>query len=511
MTFFHQFSGKTFWWTLVALVGLDVISFFTLHSTAETVLFFVLLILAIGIGIKKPEWLFPIAMAELISTSNGHSLNIELGGISIGLRIALFTILMIVTGVRLLRTKHNPIPVAYRLPTTLLVLLLMYGVLRGLVSGYDLKILYLDANGYLAVGYILAAFTWVQDSVSRRRLLQFVGAGVTIVTFKTLLFFFAFGHLHPKTLAPLYTWIRDTRLGEITLQMGNVYRIFLQSQWFLVPAVFLTAGYMLLAEKSRENGVRLAHLLVFAAIVASLSRTFWLAIVCSVVLFILYVIWSRGWRVLISRIPDLALTKIGAIALLWVIVALPIFQVEGTTVFGSLLRSRATGTQDSALDSRRKLVGPLLASIGEEPLAGHGLGAQVVYETSDQRYIDSRGTTSVSSYVFEWGWLDFLVKFGILGTGVLLYLFYTVGADLWQAANKHQAQSWLFISLLLSFVALLVAHMFSPYLNHPIGWGTIAMMVALVPRVRMLARPKKQSTRALQSLPAIKPITTRKI
>ena len=40
MTFFHQFSGKTFWWTLVALVGLDVISFFTLHSTAETVLFF---------------------------------------------------------------------------------------------------------------------------------------------------------------------------------------------------------------------------------------------------------------------------------------------------------------------------------------------------------------------------------------------------------------------------------------------------------------------------------------
>ncbi|PIR47952.1 hypothetical protein COV06_00945 [Candidatus Uhrbacteria bacterium CG10_big_fil_rev_8_21_14_0_10_50_16] len=509
MSFLDQFSGKAFLWTVAGLLCLDVLSFFVLHTAAEPILFSLFVVCAIGVSVWKPEWLFPIAMAEIISTSNGHSLNVELAGISIGLRIALFGVLMVATLIHLSRTRRNPIPERYRLPVILLVGLMLYGVIRGLLSGYDLRILYLDANGYLAIGYLLAAFVWVQDARSRKRLMQLAGAGVVVITFKTLLFLFVFGHLHPKTLNPLYTWIRDTRLGEITLQMGNVYRIFLQSQWFLVPALFVSASYMLLAEKTRENGVRYVHLVVFAAIVASLSRTFWLALACAILLFVVYIVWQKGWRTLASRVPDLVITKIGAVALLWIIIAVPIFQTTGTSIFGSLLRSRATGTDDIALDSRRKLLGPLLTSIAQEPLMGHGLGTQVVYETSDQRYIDGQGTNIVSSYVFEWGWLDLLVKFGLLGTGILLYVFYAIAADLWHASREDRAHTWLYMALFFSFIALLIAHMFSPYLNHPIGWGMIAIIVALVPRTNPAARQRTKDIKAMPVLRPMKQLTTR--
>lgn len=482
MTFLSQFAGKPFWWTFAGLVALDVASFLTLHTAIEPVLFALVIIGLIRLAVKRPEWLFPIAMAEIIATSNGHSLNIELAGISIGIRILLFAILMLVSLVQTYKERANPIPKQYRVPVLLLLLLLVYGVTRGVLAGYDLRDVYLDANGYLAIGYLLAALVWVRSAASRRLLLQAIGAGATWIIAKTLLLFFAFGHLHPKTLDPLYTWIRDTRLGEITLQAGNVYRVFLQSQWFIIPSLFFTASYMLLAERGRETGVRLVYMLAFAAIIASLSRTFWLALAATVLVMIVYVFWKKGIGRLVSRIPGLTLTKIGAIALLWILIAVPIFQTVGTNIFGELLRDRATGTNDIALDSRRQLLNPMFASFAEAPVAGHGLGKNVTYETLDQRYIDSHDTNVVSTYAFEWGWIDFLVKFGVVGTFIFLVLFWLIASDLWQASRQDKDRAWIYIALLASLIALLIAHTFSPYLNHPIGWGTLAIMVALTPR-----------------------------
>lgn len=510
MTFIKQFTGKPFWWIFGGLVTLDILSFLTLHSSMETVLFVLVGAAAVAAAYWKPEWLFPIAMAEIIATSNGHSLNIELAGASVGIRILLFAILMLVTLVHIYKTRTNPIPKRYHVPALLLVLLLIYGVVRGYLGGYSLRDIYLDANGYLAIGYLLAALTWVRDSGSRRRLLQAIGAGAFWIILKTLTFFFAFGHLHPKTLDPIYTWIRDTRLGEITLQMGNIYRVFLQSQWFIVPTLFLTAGYMILGERAKETGVRVVHMLAFAAIIASLSRTFWLALAVAVIPVVVYFFWKKGWKHVLSRIPGLTLTKIASIALLWILVAVPIFQTAGTNIFGELLRDRATGTDDIALDSRRQLLDPMLTAVAEAPVAGHGLGKNVTYVTADQRYIDNHGTNVVSTYAFEWGWVDFLVKFGVVGTFILLTIFYLIGTDLWKAAHKHKAQAWIYIPLLGSFLALLIAHAFSPYLNHPIGWGMLAILVALIPRAKGRRKARVDKGTPLPVLSKVETVTTRK-
>ena len=123
----------------------------------------------------------------------------------------------------------------------------------------------------------------------------------------------------------------------------------------------------------------------------------------------------------------------------------------------------------------------MLEAIQQAPLAGSGLGTHVTYTTSDPRYIDTHGTNQVSTYAFEWGWLDLLIKFGLVGTLIFALLLGLLARDLWHAATAHPAKAWLYLGLLATLLALVIAHAFSPYLNHPLGWGTLALLVALLP------------------------------
>ncbi|NQV11803.1 O-antigen ligase family protein [Candidatus Uhrbacteria bacterium] len=480
-TFVKQFTGKSMWVIFGSLITLDLLSFLTLHTSVETVLFTASLILLVFIANKSPEWLFPIAMAEIIATSNGHSFNTVLFGVSVGLRIAIFAVLVIASGIKLVRKRENPIPHRYRIVSILLVAVVIYGAILGLLNGNGMRNLYLDANGYLAIGYIFAAWIWVRNADSRRQLFQAVGAGILWIAIKTLLFLFMFGHLHPKTLDPIYKWIRDTRLGEVTLQGGNIYRIFLQSQWFLVPAMLTTAAYIWLAERSRETGVRVLFMITFAAILASLSRSFWVALVVTVPILAVAVLRWSGWKKFVNKIPDFAAVKIGTVAMLWVIIAIPIYQSTNFSFFSDLFSGRATGVSDVAIDSRQSLLTPMIDAVIDSPATGYGLGSTLTYNTSDPRWIDDHETNIVETYAFEWGWLDIWIKFGILGVFALLWLAFLITQDLWQLFRIDKPRRWLHLSLLLSLIGIYVVHFFSPYLNHPIGWGTIAIIIALIP------------------------------
>ncbi len=503
MTFATQFIGRPFWWTLGGLVALDLASFLALHTVAEPILFGLIIAVLIAIAIKSPQWLFPLAIAEIIATSNGHSFNIEIAGASVGPRIVLFAVLLILTIVRITYLGVRPIPRPYRLIGALIACIIGLAGVQGLLLDASLTNLYLDANGYLAIGYVLAAWYWVKDGMDRRRLLQLAAAATVWIAAKTLLFLFAFGHLHPKTLPILYTWIRDTRLGEITFMQATIWRIFLQSQWFLVPATLLSGAYMLFAERRRETGVRVVILLVMAALVASFSRTFWLAAIVAVGGLIAVVVWMRTWKPLGRSAVDTVVVGIGSIALLWIIAAVPIHQGASSSIFQSLLRNRATQTSDAALDSRRQLVPPLLEAIKEAPISGHGLGKTVTYQTEDPRYQDEHGTDMVTTYAFEWGWLDYLVKFGIAGTLMFVIGWGILARDIILAFVRDPARRWLYAGLGASLVALLIAHTFSPYLNHPIGWGMIALIVALLPRGHDVSKAAITLT-----VPKLKPLAT---
>ncbi len=478
-SFIKQFTGRECWLILCGLIALDLLSFITLHTSFEAVLFGAVAVSVVAIAWKKPEWLFPLAIAEIISTSNGHSADIEIFGAQIGVRILIFAILMLATLWRIIRRRENPIPRQYRLVSLLLVTLLIYGILRGVFGGYEMKDVYLDANGYLAIGYVFAAWVWTRDAMARRRLLQAIGAGVTWIAAKTLLFLFAFGHLHPKTLDPLYLWIRDTRLGEITIQRASIYRVFLQAQWYLIPAIMGAVSYMFLGERKQETGVRVVLMLVLAALIASLSRSFGVALLVSGGLLVIHGLIDR-FKPNLIKLAQMGVLSIASLALLWSIVAVPIFQTASIDLFGAL-RDRTSYGNDVAIDSRQKLLGPLNKAILAAPATGHGLGKLIWYQTSDPRYIDDHETDIVATYALEWGWHDIWVKFGVIGVFAMLLLFIQIMIDVTRARKADRAREWLYVAVAHSVIALYVVHIFTPYLNHPLGWGTIAVAVALLP------------------------------
>jgi O-antigen ligase len=481
MTFINQFSGKVFRWILFGLIALDILSFIALHSTVEPFLAIAVLIGVIGLAFKSPSFLFPLAMAEIISTSNGHSLNLTVGEISIGIRILIFVVLMIVTAFHVYKYKSDSLPSSLILPSVLVVVLILFSVIQGFVTGNAVSDIYKDANGYLAIGYVWAAFVWTRSSILKHRLLQAVGAGVVWIVAKSLLFVFIFGHLHPVTLEPIYLWIRDTRLGEVTLQLGNVYRVFLQSQWFIVPALLLSGSYMIFGDKNKESGVRILIIVLIAVLIASLSRSFWVGAIAGIVTLLCYTIIRDKVNKFGKSVFHIAILSVTSVALLWILIAIPIFQTSSTNIFASILKDRATQSSDVALDSRKQLLSPMLEAIGESSVAGHGLGKNVTYQTQDPRYIAAHDTDIVSTYAFEWGWLDIMVKFGIVGFVLILILILVVLRSLHMAIKIDKARSWLYIGLAASIIALIVTHAFSPYLNHPIGWATIAIVVAMLP------------------------------
>jgi hypothetical protein len=120
--------------------------------------------------------------------------------------------------------------------------------------------------------------------------------------------------------------------------------------------------------------------------------------------------------------------------------------------------------------------------IQQAPILGNGFGASVTFTTDDPRaraiYTDGTWTTTS----MEWGWLEIWMKMGILGPiGFLVLFFAFVRSALLYRAIEH---TWMGTWILASLVFLFATHFFSPYLNHPIGLGTILLFWIFLPSNR---------------------------
>jgi O-antigen ligase len=83
---------------------------------------------------------------------------------------------------------------------------------------------------------------------------------------------------------------------------------------------------------------------------------------------------------------------------------------------------------------------------------------------------------SYTTYAFEWGYLDMVLKFGALGLFVYLYFVGQIAHKLWKKLKTAPASV---IWALASLVVLLTTHIFTPYLNHPLGIGVLIMGAAI--------------------------------
>jgi len=283
-------------------------------------------------------------------------------------------------------------------------------------------------------------------------------------------------------LSAVYKFIRDTRTGELTKMTSSLFRIFLQAQFSVVIMAFLSAPWLVLKEISRRArwGIWLVLSFIAATLLISLSRSFWVGIIAAGVIFIglvLKLLKPKSKDFLKAGGISVGAGIFGAIILVLIILFPLPYRTGSAGELSNLFSERAGDTSDVAVSSRWNLLPEMWKEIAAAPLLGSGFGEEVTFKTDDPRAREIYPDGTWTTYSFEWGWLDLWLKMGVLGPLAFLWLFVTLIRLLWIDKNRP---AWLTTGLVASIVMLYVTHVFSPYLNHPLGLGLLLFVLPFI-------------------------------
>ena len=412
----------------------------------------------------RPRWAAPVLALELVIGSFGHLTSVFVLGFDLPLRQALFigVILGWIFGQLETRQSIFWLPKPFSGPLRLFWIAVIVSVLFSPDSANVVH----DFNGYL---YLLAApliFSAVRagDWALYGRILAGGVIALATVTMATLL---GFGWIPRENLNGLYTWIRDVRLGEITPVAGTYYRVFMQSQLY---ALLLAVGGAAAALWSSSPWSRRAALTAAwvgtVVVVASLSRSFWVAGIIGLVTLTL----------LLRRNGVKYTNLVRYVVITIAVVVVTFYGLQLATGNFPLSLQQRLDINEPAAAARSAQAGPLWSAVWRHPLWGSGFGTTVTYRAVDPRRLVQ--STVVTTDTFELGWLDTWLDIGLVGIFALLWWLHR----LWRLGRAVAQQSAVGVITMLAVVALIVVHLFTPYLNHPLGLGLLLFLSALQPR-----------------------------
>ncbi len=453
----------------------------------QTIVFAIILGATLVCSLVDIRYGFIIAGAELAIGSQGYIFS--LGGPEQGMsvRIGIWVIIMAVWAGRklisLMRRETSirkifSIPFAW--PLLALAVSLGISVVVALLYGNDPAFVFLEAKRWL-YGLILLPFLQAFRTRDDMKLFLsgFAGAvGALAVT--TIGLTYLFSHDFAPFMFDVYTWLRDTLLAEITPGPSGFSRIFAQSQVYLVPACLVGGAW---AVERYAAGRKKAAILILSAsavcvtaLVASLSRSLWIGTaVAGIVGMLLSAIYGRPrWkdigRSVLMWLAGLAM----AVLVLGLAVRFPFPQPLGQAGL-SVLAERANSSEAAAA-SRWSLLPVMANQILVSPIWGNGLGKTLTYMTSDPRITRTTVNGEYTTYAFEWGWLDVAMKSGLLGLAAYFWLLWSIGVSGFRLIRYHYLAG---ISVFMGVIAIAAVHFFTPYLNHPLGFMYLAILVAV--------------------------------
>lgn len=447
------------------------------YSWVNTAAFVGFALFCLVLGSWKREFALYLAFLELTLGSFGYLLSINAGGLNLSLRVAFFVTIMALWMWDIIKsfptslfqregkTSHFGKGGMRGILISLIIFLIIwiFGIVQGYLRGHGPADIFFDANSYL---YLLLFFPALAYINTEKKLLGLAktllfGAGISAVL--TFALFITFTQSRDTALLDiLYKWIRDLRIGELTSLDNGIYRIFMQSQ------IYLLVGFFLVAVRNLRKKIGRASLAVWgallsAAIYISLSRSFWIGFVAGFLAIFAFMVYSKlNYKTLIKRNAEVA-----AVIVIGILAA-SLFIPRDASFLASRFR-----IGENALDTRIVQLAPLWSAIKTNPVFGYGFGKTLTFKSFDPRV----GGRDITTYAFEWGYLDMILKFGALGLAVYLYFIWTI---IWQLLKRLKEEPfyswWAFASL----AALLIVHIFTPYLNHPLGIGIIILGGAVV-------------------------------
>jgi len=377
-------------------------------------------------------------------------------------------------------------------PYLVLLSVFVLGAGRGIVAGHGFNNVFFDANGYAFFALFPAFIEGLQDLRARRWLWYVLAAAITISVFKALAVLYFFAHRMFYIAANMYVWVRDTRVGEITLTLADFHRVFFQSHLFVLAGLFVV--FLLAVQAKLFRGLQFwLPFILFAwglvAMLLGLSRSYWFGGFFGFLMMIALLIWTRCgqslWKKMLIIAPAGLLLATGIVAFTY---AFPYPDKTGEMSLTALMGRRAFSlTGEAAANSRWELLAALWPIGFEHPVFGSGLGQEVTYTTSDPRLIADMPDAQYTTYAFEWGYHDLWIKFGLIGLLAYSWLIaailkpYLVALKLSRENKNLQNKKnvLIIIGITAGTVAMLVTNLFSPYLNHPLGIGLLMAVAAL--------------------------------
>jgi hypothetical protein len=476
----HQFFSRTFWYALAGMAVLYGIGILGYYTGTSSILLGIVVAGSAVLAFKSLDTALYLAFIELFSNPHGALLLADLGGFNVSMRMALFVGVMMGWGMGCLMRRYQPELRDGRAQIFIFIALAAaLGFIVGLLTRDPVSV-FKDGNAYLYILYLLPVLSVAWTHKHRHDLLQILAAGAIWAAAVSFTILYIFTHFWVALLSPVYELLRDLRVAEVTDVGGGVYRVFVQSQMFTAIFGWFVLAFSLTAEKRRWL-VGLGAVII-AIVLLALSRSFWVGVIPALA-FILFMLYRTARPRLTTTLRFtgwFALTGALGIGLLFVVALFPI--PDPSLAGGSLidsLKDRTTETSDAGISSRWKLLTPMLNTIFESPLVGHGFGKAVTFQTDDPRIraFSPDGTWSTTS--MEWGWFELWIKMGLLGPAAFLYAAYELIKRLW--TYRWTEQAWLGLALVTGIVFIYGTHFFSPYLNHPIGLGYLLFLVPFLP------------------------------
>jgi len=478
-----------------------------MHPTVNAVSFLLIIACVIVATWVKFEFGVLLAIWELMLGGHGYLFSIDLFGFSLSLRIAIFFIITIFWSFHFLRFRKTPafFQSNLRIPFVLVFLFIVYGVIRGFFLNQP-SIVYADANGYIAICYIVFFVDALKNSIQRARLIRFVLSVMIALAAATIIISGVFTVFHydatlgpaasvntetykelsqikesesekalgqrlikspgsltinpldvTKTKPSTYRWLRDTGTAEVTYVSGRFFRVFFPSHFFLALLIFPFLGLFI---KNFTWGRIVPMALVLIALVISYSRSLWAGMAMSILCWLLYMLFR-------SRHKKTIFITIGATTCLVIL----LFGLHAFQLRSSALDPILHPTQTVSGAHRIELVRGIFNAWQQHPILGSGFGALVNFAT----ILPEGELIYTSFYVYEWAYFDIAVKLGTIGLLIFLLFLFTI--------FKHIARTF-FIThdqfaggLFFGLITLAIANIFTPVFTHPLGLSALALIL----------------------------------
>lgn len=480
-----QFAGPYTWYMLGGIAAVHLLAVFVRDTQFALPVLIAIGVAALVLTLKSlPHGLF-VAFAEICVGGHGHLIAAQVAGFSVSLRMVLFAAIMLGWGILLLKKDISlKLNVWLVLPWGVLAFAVGLGALMGFMNNEPANA-FDDANGYMAIAYLLPMLSIQWKSITKKQLLQTVFASVIWLSVFTLGLSFSFNHLDGDTLNHVYTFVRDARLAEVTLQtypdsqhvVAYWYRIFMQSHFYVVWfALILISALMLFWREQRVPlKTDLVLVLLGSTLVTSLSRSFTLGLIVAAGLIVILAFFQgkKPVKNIAIRTVLSVVLVVGSVLLAAGVAVVPpkpdITQAAFYETSGDIDR-------DLAISSRWQLLPEMMEEIYVSPIVGQGFGKEVTFISDDPRVRAINPSGEWTAYRFEWGWQDVWLKMGIPGL-IAFCMYAIVMIEVGRYTLRKHKRAWLTVGLLSTLVMLYVAHIFTPFLNHPIG--LVAMLLPI--------------------------------